>query len=116
MEKMKNKAIIYSAHEQIDIIANGDVVLGYKDGNKRHPCLLISPGFMETLVAPWNQSVVVKLLGKNISFRMFSTRIQAMSKPKDEFDILDLGFDYYLLRLDDRDDWENALTGRPWVI
>lgn len=47
---------------------------------------------------------------------MLWTQIEAMWKQAGEFDIPNLGYDYFLIRFDDRDNSENVLSGRPWVI
>lgn len=114
MEKMKTKAVHHATRERMDLIVARLVLLEHKYGNKQYPIFSVSPELMETLGSPWKQSVAVKLLGKSISFITLSTRVEAMWKPNRDFDVLDLGYDYFLVRFDDHDDWENSLMGGPW--
>ena len=39
-----------------------------------------------------------------------------MWRPNGEIDFIDLGHDYFILKLTDGEDYKRALTGGPWMI
>ncbi|KAL1569140.1 hypothetical protein AAHA92_00652 [Salvia divinorum] len=60
--------------------------------------------------------VVVKLLGRSISYNAFQNRLWAIKKPRGQFFMMDLDNDYYQIRFNNLDDYQNALSGGPWIV
>ena len=58
-------------------------------------------------------SVVVKLLGRTIGYKVLFNRLTALWKPSGEILITDLDNGYFLVNLDNYEDRVNALTKRP---
>ncbi|KAL4333427.1 hypothetical protein GQ457_07G010550 [Hibiscus cannabinus] len=49
-------------------------------------------------------------------YRALLNRIQLLWKPKGEFSLIDLDNNYFLVRFEIADDFQNVLLGGPWVI
>ncbi|KAH9660249.1 DUF4283 domain-containing protein [Citrus sinensis] len=91
----------------------GDVSVG-DDGAM--PTIKFSQQIHEKLVKPWQNSVVVKLLGRNIGYKVLCNRLEVMWHMIPDFSIIDLENNYFLIRLNSPEDAVYALTKGPWVI
>ncbi|KAL4303029.1 hypothetical protein GQ457_10G025080 [Hibiscus cannabinus] len=62
------------------------------------------------------QTVVVRLLGRQIGYRMMWNRLQALWKPTGQFQLIDLENDYFLVKFAVEGDYVNVLADGPWTI
>ena len=53
----------------------------------------------------------MKLLGKDIGFLAMRERLKKLWKPRAGFDILDLGFGFFLIKFDDEEDRSIVMEG-----
>lgn len=67
----------------------------------------------EKLCKPWNEGLVVKLIGGKHSFGYLKARLQQKWAPKGPWQLMDLKSDYYLARFQSSDDRLFVLTGGP---
>ncbi|XP_028085909.1 uncharacterized protein LOC114286879 [Camellia sinensis] len=65
---------------------------------------------------PWRNALIVKLLGKSVSFPFMCDRLQQMWGAMGDVKVVDLGSDFFLVRLSNRDDYDHVLFDGPWVI
>ncbi|KAH9743054.1 DUF4283 domain-containing protein [Citrus sinensis] len=91
----------------------GDVT-EYKDGPM--PSITFSDRVHEKLCEPWQNSVIVKLLGRTIGYRTLCTRLNAMWKTTMTYSVIDLENNYFLVRFRSATDAVDALTKGPWII
>ncbi|KAH9767310.1 DUF4283 domain-containing protein [Citrus sinensis] len=91
----------------------GDVMVG-EDGTM--PTIVFSKRVHDKLIKPWQNSVVVKLLGRNIGYKVLCNRLKVMWPTIHDFSVIDLENNYYLVRLHSPEDAVYALTEGPWVI
>ncbi|XP_024043093.1 uncharacterized protein LOC112099835 [Citrus clementina] len=91
----------------------GDVTEN-KDGPM--PSITFSDRVHEKLCEPWQNSVIVKLLGRTIGYRTLCTRLNAMWKTTMTYSVIDLENNYFLVRFRSATDVVNALTKGPWII
>lgn len=64
----------------------------------------------------WNQTLIVRLLGKSVNLRFLTGRLQAMWARKGAIHVLDMDGDFFLVRFDDNGDYKHALFEGPWLI
>lgn len=76
----------------------------------------ISPEECKELWKPWRRAIVVKLLGRNISYRMLSQRLSDMWTLTRRIDIIDMENGYYVIRFSTAADYEHVLENGPWTI
>ncbi|KAJ4836332.1 hypothetical protein Tsubulata_007292 [Turnera subulata] len=62
----------------------GDIIIG-SDGDI--PTLDLSMAFQKRLEQKWEQAVIVKLLGRNISYRVLTARLKSLWQPKGLFKV-----------------------------
>ncbi|KAI9120451.1 hypothetical protein K1719_007484 [Acacia pycnantha] len=65
---------------------------------------------------PFRRTVVVKLLGCQLSYGFMVKKLSQMWARKGHIDVFDLDNDYYLVNFQSNKDYMEALTGGPWVI
>ncbi|KAK2995400.1 hypothetical protein RJ640_029032 [Escallonia rubra] len=73
------------------------------------PTLDLSEELKNYLDRPWRNSLILKLLGRNISYRVLHERISKLWMLKGEPDLIDLHGGYYLVRFSNMDDYHFAL-------
>ncbi|XP_052288754.1 uncharacterized protein LOC107176124 [Citrus sinensis] len=93
--------------EEGDVIENHDGVM---------PSISFSARIQEKLIQPWKNSVVVKLLGRNIGYKALCARLANMWKPSMSYSVIDLENNYFLVRFRNVGDALDALTRGPWII
>lgn len=62
---------------------------------------------------PWNDAIIVKLFHKGVGYIQLKKRLRAL---KGDFSLIDIGFDYYVIRFMNREDYEHVLIDGPWMI
>ncbi|CAL1413661.1 unnamed protein product [Linum trigynum] len=101
------------ATHQWTFIGAHDMEVGSYQGE---PELKISAQLRERLCIPWKRTLVVRLLGRSISYQYLSSHIRWKWKPSGTVDILDLNNATFLVNFSNEHDYLHALTGGPWVI
>ncbi|KAJ4838072.1 hypothetical protein Tsubulata_021137 [Turnera subulata] len=71
---------------------------------------------LEPLEGDWADTVIVKLWGRPLGYRLLCNRLQRLWSLRGGFRVIDLDHNYYLVKLADGADYVRALTGGPWVI
>lgn len=80
------------------------------------PEVFIPTEIHERLCAPWRNSIIIKLLGKSISFFTLQARLHKEWKTTKDFDIIDVGLGYYVVRFYSEADCQQVLTSGPYKI
>ncbi|CAI0375831.1 unnamed protein product [Linum tenue] len=94
-------------------VGEHDLVTGERNGE---PSLQVSAAFKAKLCAPWQKTLVVRLLGLRIGFVTLCNRLKNLWRPTGSMEVKDLDHDCYLVKLDNEHDYLRALTDGPWVI
>ncbi|CAN1729097.1 hypothetical protein LINPERHAP1_LOCUS496 [Linum perenne] len=90
-----------------------DIVLTASNGVK---ALSLSKDFKEKLCKLWSNSVVVRLMGKNIGYSYLCHRLNAIWKLAGNLHIVDLDKNCFMVKFSNEQDYFKALTGGPWMI
>ncbi|KAE8695270.1 hypothetical protein F3Y22_tig00110722pilonHSYRG00004 [Hibiscus syriacus] len=69
-----------------------------------------------TMVLWMRMTVIVRLLGRSIGYRVLWNKIKALWQPQGNFQLIDLDNNYYLVHLENEGDYTRVLTDGPWVI
>ncbi|KAE8701043.1 hypothetical protein F3Y22_tig00110548pilonHSYRG00029 [Hibiscus syriacus] len=89
------------------------ITVGSKDS---WPSLTTSDKFRGSLKVRWSNCLILKLLGKSIGFRALDERIKRMWMPKVDYELIDVGDGYFLIKFSSLDDLCFALEEGPWII
>ncbi|KAH9762774.1 DUF4283 domain-containing protein [Citrus sinensis] len=102
-----------SVEEDWDI-EDEDVVERIEEGI---PAIYFSKRVQEKLQQPWRYSVIVKLLGRQIGYRVLCNRSEVLWRSMVAgFSIIDLENNYFLVKFQTTVDAERALTEGPWTV
>ena len=77
---------------------------------------MLEESIKERITAPWKDALVVKLLGKDVGFLTMRDHLKALSHPSAGFDLLDLGYGFFLLKFDAEEDRARVMDEGPWMI
>ncbi|XP_019226389.1 PREDICTED: uncharacterized protein LOC109207843 [Nicotiana attenuata] len=70
----------------------------------------------EGLHHPWKFSLIIKLFGKRIVHHYLKAKIQDLWKPTEQFPLIDLGCDYYIVKFTQEENMRKVLQNGPWFI
>ncbi|KAE8684360.1 hypothetical protein F3Y22_tig00111132pilonHSYRG00122 [Hibiscus syriacus] len=80
------------------------------------PTVKIPKEIKEKIRKPWKKALIIKLLGKSIAYKTLISRITAMWNLESDFDCIDLGNGYYVVKFQSINDRLKVLTGGPWYL
>ncbi|GLT87024.1 hypothetical protein SLE2022_051280 [Rubroshorea leprosula] len=81
---------------------------------KSIPKAFIPKSIWHKLCAPWKNSLIIKLLGKSISYNLLCARLSREWGLEGEFNIIDIGNGYYVAKLSSPEDYSRILTESPY--
>lgn len=99
-----------------DLIKEGLVSISYPHGPNATPCITVKQDVVSYLDEPWKNSVVIKLLGRMISFGAFEKTLRQMWSPAGRWKIIDLPNEFFLVNFELKADMEGALSSGPWSM
>ncbi|GLU03954.1 hypothetical protein SLE2022_211230 [Rubroshorea leprosula] len=80
------------------------------------PKVRIPKSIWERLCASWTNAVIIKLLGKSVNFHALHSRLLKEWRLEHEFEIIDVGLGYYIVKFFSSQDCSMVLTGRPYQM
>ena len=80
------------------------------------PRIRITKDIMQKLQTPWRSSIIIKLLGKSLNFRTLNARLRRDWKTEQEYDIIDLGKGFYVVKFRSMEDCNAILVGGPYKL
>ncbi|KAF3681715.1 hypothetical protein FXO38_01592 [Capsicum annuum] len=76
---------------------------------------LLSDLEKERIYRPWHHSVVVKLMGRKISYQLLKSKIMELWKPSEPLILIDLGHAFFTAKFKKEENKIKALHSGPWV-
>ncbi|GLU21046.1 hypothetical protein SLE2022_372110 [Rubroshorea leprosula] len=80
------------------------------------PKVRIPKEIWQRLCAPWTNAVIIKLLGKSINYHVLHARLLKEWRTENEFEVIDVGLGYYIVKLSSPQDYSKVLTGGPYKM
>lgn len=65
---------------------------------------------------PWHLSLLIKLVEQSIGYQFLPRRLQAIWRSQQEFSLIDLCNDFFIVCFSSKQDYEMALFSGPLVI
>ncbi|XP_016186167.1 uncharacterized protein LOC107627863 [Arachis ipaensis] len=87
-----------------------------KQGDIKPPMVTFTDEARISLSEPYNEAIVIKFLGKHFSYMALVHKLKGIWRLKGGYEVLDVGFDYFLVKFDHNEDREKVLLGGPWLI
>ncbi|KAI9114369.1 hypothetical protein K1719_014597 [Acacia pycnantha] len=70
----------------------------------------------ERLMKPFRRTLIVKLMGRQLSYGFMERKLKMLWARKGEIDVFDLENEFYLVNFQQHEDYMEALIGGPWVV
>ncbi|OMO54403.1 hypothetical protein CCACVL1_27838 [Corchorus capsularis] len=80
------------------------------------PEVIITAEEYKRLWEPWRKTLIVKLLGKTQAFNLLLSKLRSLWNLKAKFSLVDLGNDFYLVKVENPEAYLRILTEGPWVV
>ncbi|KAI9101466.1 hypothetical protein K1719_023948 [Acacia pycnantha] len=109
---LDNKGATTRSMEDV-VVTDDDFLIG-KDGEI--PSVVFSHGVRDVLVKGMERTLVIKLLGRSITYGDLLTRTGAMWQLKGSFQFVDMECNFYFVSFDLEEDYIKVLTGGPWMV
>ncbi|KAI9081832.1 hypothetical protein K1719_036094 [Acacia pycnantha] len=105
-----------SISEEADGDDNEPLCIIKEDPHRNFPTFTFSEKLKKRLYKPWRQAVIVKLLGKTIGYKLLLAILQPLWAKRGIINLINIGHGFFVVKLSNKEDYENALTGGPWLI
>ncbi|GLT90122.1 hypothetical protein SLE2022_080720 [Rubroshorea leprosula] len=87
---------------------------GAEPSQTKVPKVKIPKSIWQRLCAPWKNAVIIKLLGKSMNFHVLHSRLLKEWRTEHEFEVIDVGMGYFIVRFVTPEDCSRVLTGGPY--
>jgi len=72
--------------------------------------------FKQQIRSPWYKALIVKVYGRTVGFNLLHAKIHSLWRPVGRLDCVGLGYDFFLIRFAQKEDYEAVLKKGPWFI
>ncbi|XP_021803308.1 uncharacterized protein LOC110747440 [Prunus avium] len=96
-----------------DLNDEDDVVISK---GEKGPSIQFSERAMSRLCKPWQNALIIKLLGRSHTHNYLQARLQQKWSLKGGWKLVDLINDYFVVKFELEEDLNFVLTGGPWII
>lgn len=62
--------------------------------------IFVDENMFNELYNPWQEAVVIKLLGKNVGYKVMKNWLMLLQKFTDDFDSMDVDNGYFMVKID----------------
>ncbi|KAK4272616.1 hypothetical protein QN277_021145 [Acacia crassicarpa] len=87
-----------------------------EDPNRNFPTFVFSSKMKKRMYKVWRDSLIIKLLGRNIGFKALESRVQSFWAKRGVTKLINIGHGYFVVKFSNKEDYMLALTGAPWMI
>ncbi|XP_031115746.1 uncharacterized protein LOC116019614 [Ipomoea triloba] len=102
------------AFEDPEIESDAEMDMADKsDGRLR---VVFSKELRKELCSEWKLALIIKYLGKNVSFSILNQRLPVMWNLQGHLHLIDIGFGCFVARFDNKTDYLHVLLDGPWKI
>ncbi|XP_057451901.1 uncharacterized protein LOC130743687 [Lotus japonicus] len=116
-EKVLGKATVEKEKQVRNLVEAGVMKKDLIEGNSFFPMFDFKDECSyEVICKPWQDCLVVKLLGKHIGYKVLGDRLRSLWKPAGGIEVRDILHGYFLVQFDLKEDREHAMVGAPWMI
>ena len=65
------------------------------------------------LAGPWQTSIIIKLMGRQLGYRALQTRLVGIWRPTSKMTLIDIGYGFFIMRFDLSQDYHHAFMDGP---
>lgn len=115
-DKLLGGKVAPPAKKAISLVEQGKMRIENFNGNPMLPQVVTNPEVIQELCFPWQEALVVTLLGKRLGYRTMKARLAAVWRLTGDFDLLDIDNGFYMVKFDIAADRTKVMEGGPWMI
>ncbi|XP_057443213.1 uncharacterized protein LOC130735131 [Lotus japonicus] len=115
-DKLMGGARAEKPTEVKDLVDQGRMKIQLVKGNRLLPKIVTDPYVVEEMSAPWKEALVVTLLGKTLGYRTMKNKLANVWRLDGDFDMIDVGNGFYMVKFDIKEDKEKVVNGGPWMV
>ncbi|KAL7192728.1 hypothetical protein ACSBR2_024529 [Camellia fascicularis] len=86
------------------------------EGTTSHPVVKLPTGLLKKVREPWKKYLIVRLLGRHIGYNLFVNRMRKLWNLQADFETLDIGNGFFIVKFEMMEDYSKVFTGGPWVV
>jgi len=90
--------------EKNDLFASNLLPVEYENENKLLSKIIMEEKYCNELCVPWEETLVIQLLGKKISYPIMLSRLKLLWKLHQGYDLRDVGHVYFMVKFDSLED------------
>ncbi|XP_057432706.1 uncharacterized protein LOC130725505 [Lotus japonicus] len=102
--------------EEVDLLETGVMKMDLVEGNRLFPSFDMDDTAYKSICHPFEDCLVIKLLGKKIGYRTLCERLKSLWKLNGSFEVIEVHNGYFFVKFDSQEDKVKVLTGAPWMI
>ena len=65
---------------------------------------------------PWSKAIIMKLVGRSVSFSYMQNKLNQLWKPEGRMDCVDLSYGFFLIQFYSKEDLSDVLKQGPWFV
>ncbi|MBA0768058.1 hypothetical protein Gotri_016894, partial [Gossypium trilobum] len=111
-QSSKDTTIDLEENDDLDIL-DRDIQKTFVDGV---PSISFSDRIHKILIQGMENTVILKLLGRNIGFSVLQNKLFNLWRPSAPLHMMDIENGYFLVKFQNKLDCERALAEGPWII
>ncbi|CAL5359792.1 unnamed protein product [Camellia sinensis] len=85
-------------------------------GTSSHPVVNLPAGLLKKVREPWKKCLIVRLLERNIGYNRFVNRMRKVWNLQADFETLDIGNGFFIVKFEMVEDYTKVFAGGPWVV
>ena len=70
----------------------------------------------QKMAGPWQTSIILKLMGKQLRYRALQTRLASIWRPTGNMALIDTRYGYFIMKFDNLKDYHHVLMDGPWFV
>ena len=84
--------------------------------NEQCPAILLTKEEKSAMRKPWKQALIIKMFHGKIGYMGLMRKLRRKWSLKGDLTLTDIGFQFYIARFTNEDDYQHVLTQGPWMI
>lgn len=109
-----NRRVTYNLPETEE--ASDEEVMDEYKADLNCPVVLVTKEEKNRLRRPWRRLLIIKVLGRKVSYSYLLQRLEWTWKPESPFELITLDLDYFLAKFESLSNYEFAKFEGPWML
>lgn len=95
---------------------DGSISLLEEEQSDNESFIILTQEDKKYIYTPWNYSIIIKVFGKKINHMYLKRRLSLMWRLTEEIILIDLSYDYFIVKLLKEENAQKILQKGPWFV